>query len=94
MSGPFNHPVIAMDSFQLRVTEYGAALLPTRSIPGGQNPNERMLVGELTMSPMLMKVLAIKLKKFLREHEDNFGPIHIPERTANGEGISLQEDWA
>lgn len=50
-------------------------------------------VVDLCLSPMLAKMLSMKLRRALKSFESQHGTIDIPEKLANAEGVSLREDW-
>ena len=89
-----SHPVLSPDGFALKIGPYQGTILFVRTPPLGKDPKGQVLLGEVCLSPLLMKCLAIKLKKFLREHEDAQGSIYISPELANKEGFSPSEDWA
>jgi hypothetical protein len=85
-----NHPVVAIDGFNLTMNAFIFRILGTRNEP---QVDAAITIGEMSMSPGLAKMLTIKLKKLLQEHERQFGSIHIAKAILDVEGISLIEDW-
>lgn len=88
-------PVHAPDGFRLDIGAYQGSVFLTRRAPIVTNPkgDAHEVLAQVLLPPVLMKVLAIKLKKFLKEFEDQHGEILIPPKIVHNENFSAMEDW-
>lgn len=89
-------PDIYCDSVNIAMTPYDLMLMLTKMKPkpeGNQVTVSPAPVGLIRMSLEHAKVLAILLKRNLKEYEDKVGAIPIHPETAKNLGISKNEDW-
>jgi hypothetical protein len=84
-------PVIPINGFNLLIDAYGVRILGTR--PNLMQSDQFIPAVEVALSPLLAKVLAIKLRKTILHHEDEHGAITMNAELAKKEGISLDDDW-
>jgi hypothetical protein len=90
-------PDIYCDGVNIAMTPYDLLLLLTQQkakITGsGQASISPSSVGVVRMSLEHAKVLAILLKRNLKEYEDKVGTIPLHPEAAKNLGISKEEDW-
>lgn len=84
-------PVIPINGFNIIIDAYGVRILGTR--PNLMQSDQFIPAVEVALSPLLAKVLAVKLRKTILAYEDENGPIAMPPKVADKEGINLEQDW-
>lgn len=84
-------PTVPINGFNIFIDDYGVRIFGTRPNPG--QPEAPLIAVELATSPLLAKVLAIKLRKTILAHEDKVGEFTMTEDLAHREGINLEQDW-
>ena len=90
---PSEVPDIYCDGVQMGLTPYDVMITLLRRPPVPDAKGEPNRVGTIRMSLEHAKVLAIMLRKNLKNYEDTTGPIPMHPDLAKELGISKAEDW-
>ncbi len=91
---PDEVPTIYSDGLSVSSNPFTISLTFTVSPTPGSGNQPPKLVADIRMSPEHAKVMAIVLRKQLREFEAQQGrPIPVHPHVAQGLGLSPNEDW-
>lgn len=87
-------PEVYCDGMQIGLSPYTAILSLTRQSPGGDHTSPATKVANVRMSLEHAKVMAIMLRKQLKNFEAQAGiEIQLPQKLYQDLGISKHEDW-
>src|SRR6266581_2555776 len=92
-------PDIYCDGVNVMVSPFDLILQLTQRVPApppgqGQKGEPAKAVANVRMSLEHAKVMAILLRKVLKQHEDQQkAPINLHPQICDAMGISVQEDW-
>jgi hypothetical protein len=82
------------DGVQIAVSPFTVALMFTVAPPGQPGTQAPTKVATVRMSVEHAKVLAIILRKQIKQYEEQLGqPVPLPHQIYNQLGLSKSEDW-